>query len=347
MYLYVDTDKLDPNSDLGKVARRNAGAGQGLGESGKSDLAFTGLYAVEKKADGSLGLGRSTATFWGGRDEISAVMREQLKYAKAATLNLGGGTTPDRQPDSKPSTNPEYKPSDQRPVSPQTDDQADNPSDRRILPPPPPPPPDGGPSVKPENSPADQNKDQSKEQERKELDDQKRKDEETQKEREKLKKERQKQIQEAGGKNYPIDEYATGWGRFLERNEVQAGPMRDALDEFGRSMILGEFDGKKLADIMNKVEPADAKTWASKLENANGELALSGIKLNVELEENGKVSGLELTEIAKPGAPRVSVRATSAGDIKGGILSGTSLRELPLGDASIRLAKRAEPAACP
>ena len=54
LYLYVDTDKLDPNSDLGKVARRNAGMGQGVGESGKSDLAFTGIYTVEAKPDGSV-----------------------------------------------------------------------------------------------------------------------------------------------------------------------------------------------------------------------------------------------------------------------------------------------------
>lgn len=340
LYLYVDTDKLDPNSDLGKVARRNAGAGQGLGESGKSDLAFTGIYTVEKKADGSLGLGKSTATFWGGREEISAIMREQMRYAKAATLNLGGETKPDTKPNPQPSDRQEEK---NRPL-PEPKDKTE--------PPPPPPPPDKDPSLKPDGTPPDQRNDtdQNKDTDRKEAEERKRKDEEAKEDEAKklkLKKEREKALQEAGGKNYPIDEYATGWGRFLERNEMEAGPLRDTLDEFGKEMITGEFDGKKLADMMNKIGPSDQTAIADALSLANKELETSGIKLNVELDANKKVSAVELTELAKAGAARVSVRATASGKIESGILSGTSLKELALADASIRLAKKAEPAACP
>lgn len=343
MYLYVDTDKLDPNSDLGKVARRNAGAGQGLGETGKSDLAFTGVYTVEKKADGSLGLGKSTATFWGGREEISAIMKDQLRYAKAATLNLGGGQTkPETKPTDPRTDNSDQQPSDNRNVRP----KQDVPSDQ--LPPPPPPPPDKDSQEKQENNPS---ADQNKETEKKEHEEQRRKDEDAKKEKEeeeakrlKLRKEREKEMHAAGGKNYPIEQYADGWDRFLERNEMEPGALRNALNEFGREMILGDLDGKKLSDLMGKVGQSDQNAMTAALDRANKELSSSGIKLSVELDSTGKVSAMELAEIAKDG---VKVRASANGTITGGVVSGQGLREMPLSLASIRLAKRSEPAACP
>ena len=344
LYLYVDTDKLDPNSDLGKVARRNAGMGQGVGESGKSDLAFTGIYTVEAKPDGSLGLGKSTATFWGGREEISAIMREQMRYAKAATLNLGGETKPDKKPDAQPADIPEQKQPSDRPLPNVPRDK----TEPETEPAPPPPPQDKDPSFKPDSSPSDQKNDSDN----REAAERKRKYEENKEEdakKLKLKKEREKALHESGGKKYPIDEYATGWGRFLERNEMEPGPLRDTLDEFGKEMITGEFDGRKLADLMNKIGPSDPESVANALASANDELELSGIKLNVELDSNKKVSAVELIELAqlKDGAAGVSVRANSRGEIRGGIISGTSLRELPLADASLRLALKAESAACP
>lgn len=343
MYLYVDTDKLDPNSDLGKVARRNAGAGQGLGDTGKSDLAFTGLYTVEKRADGSLGLGKSTSTFWGGREEISAIMKDQLRYAKAATLNLGGGDTkPENKPtDPRTSDNPGTQPSDDIPLRP----KQEAPSDQV---PPPPPPPDKDSQEKQENNPST---DQNKETDKKEQEEQRRKDADAKKEKEeeeakrlKLRKEREKEMHAAGGKNYPIEQYADGWDRFLERNEMEPGALRNALNEFGREMILGDLDGKKLSDLMSKVGQSDQIAMTAALDRANKELSSNGIKLNVELDSNGKVSALEFSELAKDG---VKVRATSNGVITGGVISGQGLREMPLSLVSIRLAKRSEPAACP
>ena len=343
MYLYVDTDKLDPNSDLGQVARRNAAAGQGLGETGKSDLAFTGIYTVEKKADGTLGLGRSTATFWGGRDEISGVMRDQLKYAKAATLNLGGETKPEVKPDSKPDTlpsnDPDRKQATNRPLPPLPENR------EKVEPPPPPPPPQEKDSqTKPENNSSNENK-KSEELEKQEA---KRKEEDLKREedekREKLKKQREQELRTAGGKDYTIDQYADGWGRFLERNEMQPGALRDALNEFGKEMITGEFDGQKLSGMMDKISTTDSKAVSDAIASANHELESSGIKLNVELAANGKVNALELAELAKDG---VRVRATANGQIVSGVPSGQTLRAMALGEASMRLAKRAEAAACP
>lgn len=85
VFMYADTDNLDPNSDLGKVARRSEEQGLGLGPDGKpngTDMVFTGIYKVQQNEDGSYSLGKSTATFWGGRESISKTMQEQMKYAR-------------------------------------------------------------------------------------------------------------------------------------------------------------------------------------------------------------------------------------------------------------------------
>lgn len=80
-FIYADTDSLDPNSELGQVARRNEESGHGLGADGKADLAFTGVYKVELGADGKYHIGNSVATFWGGRPEIAGIMNDQFRYA--------------------------------------------------------------------------------------------------------------------------------------------------------------------------------------------------------------------------------------------------------------------------
>ncbi|MBX9953204.1 MAG: hypothetical protein K2Y39_28780 [Candidatus Obscuribacterales bacterium] len=80
-FVYADTDKLDPDSELGRTARRSEESGHGLGADGKADLAFTGVYKVELGADGKYHIGNSVATFWGGRPEIAGIMNDQLGYA--------------------------------------------------------------------------------------------------------------------------------------------------------------------------------------------------------------------------------------------------------------------------
>lgn len=137
VFMYVDTDTLDPNSDLGQVARRSEEDGRGLGADGKSDanLAFTGIYNVEQRADGSFGLGSSVATFQGGRSEITNIMREQMQYAKRSTLDLRKDNSPDVQPP-QPGPPDVDNPTDNRPPGkdgpPPTAD--DNPGDNRPNP---------------------------------------------------------------------------------------------------------------------------------------------------------------------------------------------------------------------
>ncbi|MBI1269190.1 thioredoxin fold domain-containing protein [bacterium] len=147
VFMYADTDNLDPNSDLGQVARRSEEDGRGLGADGKSDanLAFTGIYNVEQRPDGSFGLGNSVATFQGGRSEITDIMREQMQYAKRSTLDLRKDNSPDVQP-SQPGEPDVNSPTDNRP--PETDGPpptgGDNPGENR---------PNPNPDQSPENTP--------------------------------------------------------------------------------------------------------------------------------------------------------------------------------------------------
>lgn len=347
MFLYVDTDKLDPNSDLGKVARRNAGGGHGLGETGKSDLAFTGIYTVEQKADGSLGLGKSTATFWGGRDEISGIMREQMKYAKNATLKLpDDGTGP--KPEDKPAPGPSDRPAPGPSIRPDS-----QPSDR---PAPSAPPvdqvPQGDKQVPPQEQKPDQqppaeqdpSKDREKERQRKDEEDAQRKEKQ---------KQRLEELEKVGGKKgYTLDQYATGWGRFLERQEVEPAAMKNMLDEFGKQMINGEPDERKLALLMHRVGVTDQASVDKVLEGANDELKQSGLKLNVEVGANGLISKVELAEIGKSGQNAASISVNNRGEIKSGEYSGAAgakpeYKEKPYDFISMKLAKKAEPAACP
>ncbi len=92
-FIYADTDKLDANSELGQVARRSEERGLGLGADGKADLAFTGVYKVEKGADGKYHIGNSVATFWGGRPEIANIMNDQLRFATRDVSGSGAPST--------------------------------------------------------------------------------------------------------------------------------------------------------------------------------------------------------------------------------------------------------------
>ena len=80
-FIYADTDQLDPNSELGQVARRDEQSGRGLGADGKGESPFTGIYNVTQGTDGRYHIGDSVATFRGGRAEIASIMNDQLRYA--------------------------------------------------------------------------------------------------------------------------------------------------------------------------------------------------------------------------------------------------------------------------
>ncbi|HNB24792.1 MAG TPA: hypothetical protein PKZ32_20390, partial [Candidatus Melainabacteria bacterium] len=321
VYIYADTNKIDPNSDLGKVIRRNASSGEGLGDSGKSDMSFTGVYTVEKKADGSLGIGKTIATVHGGREEISAIVKDQLQYAKRGTLNLGGGDK------TAPQDNPENRPNDQNfqpnPQEPNPDKQ-NNPTDNSN-------------NNRPDSDKRDGNDRES-----------------FQKQRDERYKQRLKELEEVGGKKgYNLKQYAQGWNRFLERNEVPEGPVKDALNEFGQQMLTGDFDGKKLAAMMDKAAAANQQALNEALLAANKELGSSGLRLNADIDPaSGKLKSIELTDAVAPGQARNSLKINSDGQF----VSGTAIdvpgaaqqfRPIPIEELSRRLAKKSEQAACP
>lgn len=323
-YLYVDTDTLDPNSDLGRVARRSEEQGLGLGPDGKSDMVFTGVYNVVQQPDGQLGLGKSVATFWGGRAAISDIMKDQMQYANRSTLKLRNDVLPPAPPPDggrpdQPQTNPDQP---QPPVQP----RPDNPN------------PD-----QPQND--GKTEEQRKEEERKREEAEKKRKEEEEKQREE---ERRKAI--AGGKVYSLNDYADGWGRLLERSEVNEGPVRDLVNEFGREMITGKLDGQKLAGLMDKVGATNQQEIKDTLAYLTEQLGENGLQLSFELDAAGKLSGLEMTDVATPGGSRTSVKVDSSGNVisqEQNPDDGSQPRPLSIEETTLRLAKKAEPAACP
>jgi hypothetical protein len=325
VYMFVDTDKLDPNSDLGKVARRDDKTGRGLGSTGKSDLVFTGVYKVQQNQDGSFSLGDSVATFWGGRAGISATMADQLQYATAR----------------RPGPGPDGKPTDTvQPPRPSVDNPNPNGPqpgrDQR---------PDGQPDKQPQRDPEKQKEDERKPDN--ENQERARKEEEARKAE--AKKKRYKElVSNTTDKGYSLEQYADGWGNFLGRAEMEEGPTKNLTNQLGRQMIMGEFDGKQLAGLMDSVGKTDQATMDKRLEQVNKELAQNGIKVVAKVNpETGRVSEMELASEGKNGEPPTSMRITANGEVISTEGTGTGKKEITASQASIRLAKRSEPAACP
>ncbi|MCC7528611.1 MAG: hypothetical protein IT342_08825 [Candidatus Melainabacteria bacterium] len=255
-YIFVDTDRLDPNSELGQVARRSEERGLGLGEDGKSDLAFTGVYKVEKGADGQYHLGNSVATFWGGRPEISAIMNDQLKYATRTVP--GDGSQPDRLPPA-PGADAGRPGADITPPNPDAPPQTDAEKAQAAA------------NAKAEaEARAQAAKDQA--------------------EREAAEAQRAKEISE---RQYSMPEWKEGWSKFLDRAGMEAGPMRDLADKFGQQMLSGQFDGKELAGLMAKVEGLDRGGAAQMLSQVNQELQDNGVSIRAT-QKDGKIESLEM-----------------------------------------------------
>ncbi len=325
VYMFVDTDKLDPNSDLGKVARRDDKTGRGLGPTGKSDLVFTGVYKVQQNQDGSFALGDSVATFWGGRAGISATMADQLQYATAK----------------RPGPGPDGKPIDTvQPPRPSVDNPNPNGPqpgrDQR---------PDGQPDKQPQRDPEKQKEDERKPDN--ENQERERKEEEARKAE--AKKKRYKElVSNTTDKGYSLEQYADGWGNFLGRAEVEEGPTKNLTNQLGRQMIMGEFDGKQLAGLMDSVGKTDQAAMDKRLQQVNQELAQHGVKVVAKVNpETGKVSEMELASEARNGEPPTSIRITANGEVISSEGTGAGKKEISASQASIRLAKRSEPAACP
>lgn len=302
-YIFVDTDRLDPNSELGQVARRSEERGLGLGEDGKSDLAFTGVYKVEKGADGQYHLGNSVATFWGGRPEISAIMNDQLKYATNSVP--GGGSQSDRLP-------------------PAPGADANRPGADTI-----PPKPDAPPQTDAEKAQAEANAKAEAEARVQAAKDKA--------EREAAEAERVKQFSD---KPYSMAQYQEGWGRFLDRAGMEAGPMRDLADSFGQQMLSGNIDGKQLSGLMSQLDNLERGSAAQMLSQVNQELKDNGVSIAATVKD-GKIEAMEMR--AENG--NVVVRVDQNGNVVATnklVSTGESPEQI-----SLRLAKKIEPDACP
>ncbi len=306
-YIFVDTDRLDPNSELGQVARRSEEKGQGLGADGKADMAFTGVYKVEQGADGKYHLGNSVATFWGGRPEIAAIMNDQLKYATRAVPE--GGT----------------KPSDRLPPAPGAD--AKNPDAKN-------PDADGTPP----------NPDAQTDAERAQADAKAKAEAEARAEEAKAKAERDAaeaaRAKEISERQYSMPEWKEGWSKFLDRAGMEAGPMKDLADKFGQQMLSGQFDGKELAGLMSKVEGLERGGAAQMLSQVNQELQDNGVSIRAT-QKDGKIESLEM----KSADGKLSVLVDQNGNVSARndeVSTGESPEQI-----SLRLAKKIEADACP
>ncbi len=254
-YIFVDTDRLDPNSELGQVARRSEEKGLGLGDDGKADMAFSGVYKVEQGADGQYHLGNSVATFWGGRTEIAGIMNDQLQYATRAVP--GGGTQPaDRLPPA-PGADSKKPDADGTPANPdaQTDAQRAEAESKA-------------------KAEAEARAEEAK----------------AKAERDAAEAARAKEISE---RQYSMPEWKEGWSKFLERAGMEAGPMKDLADKFGQQVLSGQFDGKELAGLMGKVEGLERGGAAQMLSQVNQELQDNGVSIRAT-QKDGKIESLEM-----------------------------------------------------
>ncbi len=292
-YIFADTDKLDPNSELGKVARRSEEKGLGLGADGKSDLAFTGIYKVEKGEDGQYHLGNSVATFWGGRPEIAGIMNDQLRYATRTVP--GGGAQPADGVKPAPAADSSRQPAD-----------GSTPGQN-------------GESVK----------------SRKDADERAAKE----------KADREARVKELTNLPYTLDKFAAGWGSFIDAHGMKdAGAVRDLTNEFGQQVLKGEFDGKKLAGMMDNVKLNNGQDAAAMLGQVNDKLSQSGLTVKATVKD-GKINEMSISEV-QAGEGAVSVAVDQNGNVTAyqGLGKG---KQANLDQVSLRIAKKAAADACP
>jgi hypothetical protein len=306
-FIYADTDKLDPNSELGQVARRSEEKGQGLGADGKADLAFTGVYKVEKGADGKYHIGNSVATFWGGRPEIAGIMNDQLKYA-SRDVSQGNGS--------------DVRPAPGADVRPPGGDGGNGSSSGE------------GPAIEPpkteEEKAAAEEKAKAEAAERAKATEEKAAKEAAEAER----------VKQFSDKPYSMDQYKEGWGRALDRAGMEAGPMRDAVDKLGQQVLSGQLDGKEIAGLMGQLEGLERGEAAQMLAGVNQELKDRGVAISATVKD-GKIQSMEM----RADNGNVLVRVDQNGNVTA-TNKGSANPESPE-QISLRLAKKIEPDACP
>ena len=307
-FIYADTDKLDPNSELGQVARRSEEAGRGLGADGKSDLAFTGVYKVELGADGKYHIGNSVATFWGGRPEIAGIMNDQLRYASRDVS--GGGQASD---DVRPAPRADVQPNGDGGTS------GSDGNGSEVQPP----------QTEEERKAAEEKAKADAEQRAKEA-------------QEKAAKEaaEAERVKEFSDKPYSMDEYKEGWSKFLDRANMESGPMRDAVDKLGQQVLSGQIDGKEIAGFMNQLENLERGSAAQMLSDVNRQLKDNGVSIGATVKD-GKIESMEMR--AENGNVLVRV------DQNGNVTATNKLATPPenIDQITMRLAKKIEPDACP
>ena len=114
-------------------------------------------------------------------------------------------------------------------------------------------------------------------------------------------------VKEFSDKPYSMDEYKEGWSKFLDRANMESGPMRDAVDKLGQQVLSGQIDGKEIAGFMNQLENLERGSAAQMLSDVNRQLKDNGVSIGATVKD-GKIESMEMR--AENG--NVLVRRTSS-----------------------------------
>jgi RNA 3'-terminal phosphate cyclase len=147
-------------------------------------------------------------------------------------------------------------------------------------------------------------------------------------------------VKQFSDKPYSMAQYQEGWGRFLDRAGMEAGPMRDLAESFGQQMLSGNIDGKQLSGLMSQLDNLERGSAAQMLSQVNQELKDNGVSIAATVKD-GKIEAMEMR--AENG--NVVVRVDQNGNVVATnklVSTGESPEQI-----SLRLAKKIEPDACP
>jgi len=156
-------------------------------------------------------------------------------------------------------------------------------------------------------------------------------------------------LKEFSGKPYSADEYAENWPKFLDHAQMQDSPVKDLTAAFGKELYegKGEFDGKKISDLMNAAGPTDQESVDATLAGVNQILADSGVTLRATInQETGKINAFEMSGI-QPGGGAVRLSVDANGNVEASEGLESSRKQAGLEHVSLRLAKQVESDACP
>ncbi len=149
------------------------------------------------------------------------------------------------------------------------------------------------------------------------------------------------------GKENSLKEYAVSWSKFLKAAGMPDGPIKNLLGELGTQLFMGKFDGQKFADLINKVPAHDQARLDQALQGVNQRLAQDGLKITLSFDKGNR--SISEFEIASTDAfPRSSIKVDATGKMTATEVGAQQQQSaIPFWKASMRIAKKAEPAACP